>query len=312
VRDGGLQHNGFTTSMQVQVMQVQVMLNCACRAAGAVAPRVHAPAVIRSRAAARLAVLASCLAILWPRPAASQTTSQDASSLFDPARLSVTQTFNFLNTATPNSMSAAAGQTSKHVYTSETEFAYTFTDWYQLAIAVPASLSALTGTSGETASWNGLTVRNLFITPGADKRDVFYGVSVQLGYTPPNAALPAIANTNTQFSTGLTPIIGFHHDGYELILSPTVAFGLGPGAMTALAPAARLTRKITDTFDVGIEYGGTLGQVASIAPSSQQAHIVYGVTDFKLGAFNVSAGVGYGLTSSSNGLAMKLGIGHSF
>lgn len=250
--------------------------------------------------------------MLRPRTAASQ----DAQSPFDPTRLTVTQTFNFLNTTTANSMSATAGQTSKHAYTSETEFAYTFTDWYQLAIAVPASLSGVTGivpgNSGETASWNGLTVRNLFITPGADKRDVFYGVSVQLGYTPQNAALPAIANTNTQFSAGLTPIIGFHQGAYELILSPTLAFGLGPGAVTALAPAARLTRKFTETFDVGVEYGGTLGQIGSIAPSGQQAHIVYGVTDFKLGAFNVSAGVGYGLTTSSNGLAMKLGIGHSF
>jgi hypothetical protein len=82
--------------------------------------------------------------------------------------------------------------------------------------------------------------------------------------------------------------------------------------VTALAPAARLTRKITDTFDVGVEYGGALGQITSIATTSQQAHIVYGVTDFKLGAVNVSAGIGYGLTQSSSGLAMKLGISHSF
>lgn len=183
-------------------------------------------------------------------------------------------------------------------------------------MAVPVSLSGIAGVvpyhQGETLSWNGVTIRNLFITPEADKRDVFYGVSVQFAYTPQNAAFPALANTNTQFSAGLTPIIGFHHDGYELILSPTLAFGLGSGAMTALAPAARLTRKITDTFDVGIEYASTLGQIGSIAPSSQQAHVVYGITDFKLGAFDVNLGVGYGLTTSSNGLAMKLGVSHGF
>jgi hypothetical protein len=250
--------------------------------------------------------------MLWTQPARSQ----EAQSLFDPARLTVTQSLNFLNTATPNAMSATAGQTSKHAYISETAFAYTFTDWYQLTLVVPVSLSGVTGVipdnRGETLSWNGLTVRNLFITPGADKRDVFYGFSVQFAYTPQNAALPALANTNTQFSAGLSPIIGFHHDGYELILSPTVAFGFGSGAMTALAPSARLTRKITETFDIGIEYASTLGQIASIAPSSQQAHIVYGVTDFKVGSFDVNLGIGYGLTKSSNGLAMKLGIGHGF
>jgi hypothetical protein len=252
------------------------------------------------------------LVLLGTQPAASE----DAPSPFDPARLTVTQSLNFLNTATPNTMSAATGQMSKHAYVSETAFAYTFTDWYQLTLAIPASLSGVAGvipnSRGETLSWNGATVRNLFITPGADKRDVFYGLMVQFAYTPQNAALPALANTNTQFSAGVTPIIGFHHDGYELILSPTVAFGFGSGAVTALAPAARLTRKITETFDVGIEYASTLGQIGAIAPSSQQAHIVYGVTDFKLGTFDVNLGIGYGLTRSSNGLAMKLGISHGF
>jgi hypothetical protein len=265
-----------------------------------------------NRARARLAVLALCVFALWTQPARSQ----EAQSLFDPARLTVSQSFSYLNAAPTNTVSANQGQTSKHAYTSETAFAYTFTDWYQLTVAVPVSLSGITGVvpynQGETFSWNGVTVRNLFITPETDKRDVFYGVSVQFAYTPQNAAFPALANTNTLFSAGLTPIIGFHHDGYELILSPTLAFGLGSGAMTALAPAARLTRKITDTFDVGIEYASTLGQVGSIAPSSQQAHVVYGITDFKLGAFDVNLGVGYGLTTSSNGLAMKLGVSHGF
>jgi hypothetical protein len=289
------------------------MPNRACATSLATsAPLGISAATVPNRARAGLAVLGSCVVVLWTQLAAAE----DAPSLFDPARLTVTQSLNFLNTATPNAMSATAGQMSKHAYISETAFAYTFTDWYQLTLAIPASLSGVTDivpdNRGETLSWNGVIVRNLFITPGADKRDVFYGVSVQFGYTPQNAAFPALANTNTQFSAGLSPIIGFHHDGYELILSPTVAFGFGSGAMTAVAPAARLTRKITETLDVGIEYASTLGQISAIAPSSQQAHIVYGVTDFKVGAFDVNLGIGYGLTKSSNGLAMKLGISHGF
>jgi hypothetical protein len=273
---------------------------------------MRAQAAVSNRFGVRLAVVAACLVMLRMAPAASQ----DAQSLFDPARLTVSETTGFLNTTTPNATSAGSAQASKHVYTSETAFAYTFTDWYQLAIAVPVSLNGVTGiipgNGGETFSWDGVSVRNLFITPGADKRDVFYGVSVAFAYTPQNAALPALANTNTQFSAGLSPIIGFHHDGFELILSPTLAFGLGSGAMTVVAPAARLTRKITDTFDVGVEYASTLGGIGSISALSQQAHIVYGVTDFRLGAFDVNLGIGYGLTTASNGLATKLGISHGF
>jgi hypothetical protein len=290
-------------------MQVQIMPRRACRATGAISIRIRAPAAASNRVGA---FLAGCVVMLWTHPAASQ----DAPGQFDPARLTVSETLNFLSTATSNAMSAKPGQKSKNAYIAETSFAYTFTDWYQLTLALPTSLSGVTGivpgNRSETLSWNGVTVRNLFITPGADKRDVFYGLSVQFAYTPQNAALPALANTNTQFSAGLTPIIGFHHGGYELILSPTMAFGFGSGAMTALAPAARLTRKITETFDVGVEYASALGQIGSIAPSSQQAHIVYGITDFKVGAFDVNLGVGYGLTTSSHGLAMKFGISHGF
>jgi hypothetical protein len=90
----------------------------------------------------------------------------------------------------------------------------------------------------------------------------------------------------------------------------TVAFGLGAGGVTALAPAARLTRRITENLDLGIEYGGALGSVGAISPPSQQAHIAYGVADIKLGAVDLDVGIGYGLTAASNGLALKLGIGH--
>jgi hypothetical protein len=42
----------------------------------------------------------------------------------------------------------------------------------RFAIALPASLNSVSdiipGNGGETVSWNGLTVRNLFITPGAN------------------------------------------------------------------------------------------------------------------------------------------------
>jgi hypothetical protein len=244
-----------------------------------------------------------------PWPAAGQE------NLFDPARLTVSETFSFLNTAIPNAMSARPGQLPKRVLTSETELGYAATDWDQFAIAVPVSLSGgftSPGSSGEMLSWNGVIARNLFIMPEAAKRDVFFGLSVQGAYTPLNAAVPALANTNSRFSIGLTPIVGFHHNGYELIVSPTVAFGFGSGAMTALAAAARLTRKINDTFDVGVEYAGTLGQIGAIAPPSQQAHIVYVVTDVKLGKFNFNVGAGYGLTKSSNGLAAKLGISRGF
>jgi hypothetical protein len=257
-------------------------------------------------------VLLSIMTV-WPRSAAAQ--QSDAGLLFDPTRLSVRQTFGYLTGASASTQTAAATQPRRHAYTSETELAYTATDWYQVAVAVPLSISQATGNPFDPtgrSTWNGVTLRQLFITPQSDQKAMFFGLSVQFSYTPAGAALPALASTNTPFAAGLTPIVGFRRDGFELIVSPTVAFGIGAGGVTALAPAARLTRKITENLDLGIEYGGALGSVGAISPPSQQAHIAYGVADIKLDAVDLDVGIGYGLTAASNGLALKLGIGHQY
>jgi hypothetical protein len=128
----------------------------------------------------------------------------------------------------------------------------------------------------------------------------------------PGAMVPALASTNTRFAAGLTPILGFNYQAWQLILSPTVVTGIGAGATTALAPAARLTRSISEDFDVGIEYASALGQLGSISPLVQQSHIVYGITDFKLAGFEINLGIGYGLTTASRGLAAKIGVSHGF
>jgi hypothetical protein len=264
----------------------------------------------RHRLLRPLAALGSlAMTSLWPAACVAQ--QADAAMLFDPTRLTLQQSFGYLTTATPN-----AGSGSGHAATSETEISYGAADWFQFAIAVPGSLSGAggggPGSVGRQFSANGVALRNLFITPRADQQNVFFGLSVQVAYMAPGAALPLLANTNTRFAVGVAPIVGFHHDGYELIVSPTVAFGLGAGGAPSLAPAARLTRKLSDTVTAGIEYAGALGPIGAIVPPSQQAHIVYGVADVTLSGFKLSVGVGYGLTAASNGIAVKAGISHGF
>jgi hypothetical protein len=117
----------------------------------------------------------------------------------------------------------------------------------------------------------------------------------------PAPQFPALASTNTRFAVGLTPILGFNYEAWQAILSPTVVTGIGANATTALAPAARLTRTISEGFDVGIEFAGALGQLGSVSQLSRQSHIVYGITDFKLASFGVNLGIGYGLTTASRG-----------
>jgi hypothetical protein len=243
------------------------------------------------------------LILSWASPATAEDSAQ---GWFDPSRFTIRESINALSTTTTN----ANGTSSKaRAYVSETEFDYRVTDWYQLALVASTSLP---GSFGGAGSWNGALLRQTFLMPDAGARPVFVGLAVQFGYMASGAALPALADTNTRFSFGLTPIVGFNHEAWQLILSPTVATGIGANATTALAPAARLTRTISEGFDVGIEYASALGRVGSISQPAQQSHIVYGITDFKLASFDVSLGIGYGLTTASRGLAAKIGVSHGF
>lgn len=225
---------------------------------------------------------------------------------FDPSRFTIRESISTLSTTTVNAQGAT---TKAHAYVSETELDYRVTDWYQLALVASTSLP---GSFGGGGSWNGALLRQTLLMPDAGAQPVFVGLAVQLGYMVPGTMVPALASTNTRFAVGLTPILGFNYQAWQLILSPTVVTGIGAGATTALAPAARLTRTISEGFDVGIEYASALGQLGSISPLAQQSHIVYGITDFKLASFDVNLGIGSGLTTASRGIAVKLGVSHGF
>jgi hypothetical protein len=265
-----------------------------------VCPERSLPASVRRRVAGFFTGLA--LLLTWAPPAAAEDQAQ---GWFDPSRFTLRQNIDTLTSTTTNANGTSA---RGHAYLSETELDYRVTDWYQLALVASASLPGSLG----GAAWNGALLRQTFLIPDAGARPVFVGLAVQFGYMAPGAALAALANTNTRFSAGLTPILGFNYQAWQLILSPTVVTGIGAGATTALAPAARLTRTISEGFDVGVEYAAALGQVGSVSQLSQQSHIVYAITDFKLASFDVNLGVGYGLTTASRGIAVKLGVSHGF
>jgi hypothetical protein len=51
---------------------------------------------------------------------------------------------------------------------------------------------------------------------------------------------------------------------------------------------------------VGLEYYTDLGPLQNWSPFNEQQHDIYAVVDFKIGRFDVNAGVGYGLTAGSD------------
>jgi hypothetical protein len=116
----------------------------------------------------------------------------------------------------------------------------------------------------------------------------------------------------TRYGLEIRPIVGVRNQDWEFIVNPIVDLSFGALGETDFAPAVRLARNLGEDRFIGVEYYADFGRIGDFLPLSQQSHQVFAVTDFKLAAFDVELGVGYGLTPGSDGLVAKAIVGYAF
>ena len=177
------------------------------------------------------------------------------------------------------------------------EFAYGITNWWEIGFYAPFAVN-----QDGTFYSNAAKLRHLFVTPYAENREFFYGVNFEFSYAMPQFS-------DTRWNIEIRPIVGFRKGDFEFIVNPIVDLGLGRYGEAEFLPAARFARKINDTLSLGVEYYTALGPFRSFLPFNEQQHNVYAVADFKVGRFDINAGIGYGLTSGSDRLMTKIIIG---
>jgi hypothetical protein len=177
------------------------------------------------------------------------------------------------------------------------EWAYGITDWWEMGFYTPYAVD-----QELTPYSNAIKIRQLFVIPNAAERDFFYGVNFEFSYAMPQFL-------DTRWLIEVRPIIGWRKDDYEFIINPIVDFGIGQNGGADFAPAARFARNLGENFAVGFEYYTDLGRPQDRLPFNEQQHNLYAVVDFKIGRFDVNAGVGYGLTHGSDRLMAKMIIG---
>jgi len=107
----------------------------------------------------------------------------------------------------------------------------------------------------------------------------------------------------------IRPIFGWRKYDWEFIVNPIVDIGFGRDSQNTFAPAARLAHKIGESTWVGFEYYTDLGPLEHFVPFNEQQHNIYAVADFKIGRFDINAGIGYGLTPGSDRWMGKIIIG---
>ncbi|MGY3585158.1 hypothetical protein ACVIGB_005787 [Bradyrhizobium sp. USDA 4341] len=179
------------------------------------------------------------------------------------------------------------------------EFAYGMTDWWELGLYLPFAVQDRQFLS------DAFKLRTLFVSPNADKRNLFYGINFELSYQMPKFA-------QTRWGLEIRPIIGMRNADYEFIVNPIVDVGFGKYGEADFAPAARVARKLKDDVYVGLEYYADFGKIGDFSPLAEQQHTLFAVTDFKVGDVDIDFGVGYGLTRASDRLVVKTIIGYAF
>ena len=185
-----------------------------------------------------------------------------------------------------------------HAYSSVTEWAYGVTPWFEAGLYLP--LYAHSENQGWT--YNGFKLRALFVQPDNPDKDFYYGVNFEFSWNE--------KVWDTQVNTGeIRPIIGWRFGDdrrWSLTFNPIVDNGYKGFSRLEFVPATRLDYKIDDTWTVAAEEYDDFGQLRAFLPANQQFHQLWAVADYTGNPISVEAGVGFGLTPSTNSLTFKL------
>lgn len=187
-----------------------------------------------------------------------------------------------------------------HSFQVTAEWAYGVKPWMEQGLYLPVT-SPYSTNHGSTI--NGFKIRELFVRPNAHNHTFFYAAnfefSVNRNYWEPRT-----------ISSEIRPIIGFHLHPWDIVYNPIVDtdYTGGPGNLQ-YNPAGRVAYNLNDKWAVAAEAYDSFGPLNGFLPLRQQFHEVWATMDYtnpKFLGINVESGIGYGLTSASDKLTVKL------
>jgi hypothetical protein len=202
------------------------------------------------------------------------------------------QNFTPIGSTTPG---FPEGLVSNHAYVGVPEWARGVTEWFELGLYMP--LYSFTTNHG--SSLNGFKIRTLFAVPNADKRRFFYGANFEFSFN-------AKQWDTRRFTSEIRPIIGWHLGNTDIIVNPILDNSYIGFSNLNLVPAERLAHKFTPKWTLGVEEYGDYGAIHSLNSFHDQAHQFYFIADRTVKGVDIEAGVGIGVTASTDKLRLKL------
>jgi hypothetical protein len=244
----------------------------------------------------------AALALTAPRDAFAQS---DEIQVYD-GGLAAPGVFNLTlhNNVTPKGVATPAfpgAVVADKSWNGVPEWAYGVTRWFEAGLYLPLY------SRDKNMGWglDGVKLRTLFAVPEADSRTFVYGANFEFSY---NSA----SWDSTRFTSEIRPIVGWHVKSLDLIVNPIVDTAYDGLKNLEFVPATRVAFSLSPTWQVAAEEYDDFGKVSDFLPASQQSHQIYGVVDRTGGRIEIEAGVGVGLTESSDKLTLKLILSGDF
>lgn len=185
---------------------------------------------------------------------------------------------------------------SNHALVGVAEWAYGVTDWFEQGLYLP--LYSFSQNDG--ATYNGFKLRWLFVRPHAADHTFFYGVNFEFSVNQPQW-------DPRHFTSEVRPIVGWHLKPIDIIVNPILDTAYTGGFKSLdFAPAVRVAHNFSPKWTGAVEEYADYGQLRQIYSVREQSHQIWGVVDHSSKIVSIEAGIGFGLTSASDKVTLKL------
>src|SRR4051812_36453599 len=175
------------------------------------------------------------------------------------------------------------------------EWAYGVTPWFEAGLYMP--LYSVDKDRG--AVLDGFKLRTLFAVPDGDKRRFVYGANFEFSYN-------AKYWDTKRFTSEIRPIIGWHLSPLDVIVNPIFDTSYDGLKNLVFAPSTRVAYTVAPAWQLAVEEYSDYGVVHHLSRGGDQAHQVFAVVDHGSKFADIEAGVGFGITGSSDKLQLKL------
>jgi hypothetical protein len=209
--------------------------------------------------------------------------------------------FNLMlhNNFTPDGSKEPAfpgGLVSNHAYVGVAEWAWGVTDWFEQGLYLPL----YSHTENQGLTYNGFKLRWLFTKPKAENHTFFYAVNFEFSVNQKQW-------DPRHYTSEVRPIIGWHLHPIDIIVNPILDTDYTGGFKNLdFVPAARVAYNLSPKWAAAVEEYADYGPLRQIYSAHEQSHQIWAVVDHDTKFFNFEAGIGFGVTSASDKVTLKL------